>query len=506
MDINWNKIVILGIILFSLVLIYMIYNIYFLQKKDYVLIKDDDIYFEDDDNVISNNIENFTTNFDTKYNLLFKEYIAPVTQQEYQQNLQLKELQRQKIRYESLVNNYSKYNSWFSRRIKTRYQNELNNINRRINEITNNSNILKRNITKSRTLTYTLDNPAFIREIYIESQDKIPLNLSITVKNSITNIQQEVNMDKYKLDKTQGKFYPYNEERSKLSFVSLLDIDDNPLFGDIIILDIDTNVFSLIKIEVFGNSNKENYAELDTKNSVEIDTEKMREGKIDYIITAIEITTDNIDNGTLNYSITYENSIEDGVQNYKGPVNDKFLITKEYNKIYCFNKLLAKTVTLKNEDTPVDITHYSLYGYIPDNNEINTYKFERGLISFKDSLNPDSVCSYDKLKNTISTTETIVDVLNYQDQINYEINELDKNRYNLLALENQKLATNNLINRINNYSDKYIKLLKANDEYNISKYSNAKNAIDSLKQVMTEKIERQEPGNIDVNININEEE
>lgn len=500
MDINWNKIVILLILFLSIVLIYMIYDI-FLRNKTNTL------ELENEEKTTSyDKIETFNDNFEPRYNLLLlDENPINISTNRPMYNINLRRLQRQKQEFENKINYYN--NLINNRRLlKNKYKRNKENYERLLNNVQAEINVLSGNnrlrVTRSKEHNYNLETPALISEIIFEAPQQIPLDLNITVLNSKLDIKQTVNMDKYKLDKSIGKFYTYTNSETKLQFTNLLDIDDNPLFGDIIIISSSSIVFIITKLVIFGNSNKLDAGKLDTKNSLEIDTNNLGK-KQDYIITQIEL----VNPQSTKYIIKYTNTIEEGEQNYTGPVNNKFYVTSVYNNIYCFKKLLANNIKILNENNEeLNTNSYILYGYIPDSNDIQSYKFEKGLISFKDSLNPDAVCSYNKLKEGITTSESIIDILNYQDNINYEINELDKNRYNLLELENQKLAAANLVNRINTYSDKYITLLKNNDEYNINKYKEAKDTVNGLKSILEERLTKQPTGNIDINVNIIEEE
>ena len=505
MDINWNKIVILLILFLSIVLIYMIYDIFFKKVSKTLELKQDNITDER---------ELFNDLFEAKYNLLLlDENPINVDTNKPEYNLKLRRLEKVKNNYQENINYYNNkivFSSLFEQKRRRGYRNKkanferlLANINEQIDLISG-PNSSRNNVTKSNTYKYNLDSPALISEIIFESPDKIPLDLNVVVINTKLNIKQTVNMDKYKIDKSINKFYTYTNNQSNLLFTDMLDVNGNPLFGDQLIFSSSSIIFVITKLVVFGNSNKLDAAQLDIKNSLEINMDKLGKN-VNFIIT--QITISNASSSPSKYKIKYTNTIEEGEHNYNGPVNNKFYVTSTYNNIYCFKKLLVNTITILTEnDVVLSDDNYLLYGYIPDSNDIQSYKFEKGLISFKDSLNPDSVCSYNKLKEGITTSESIIDILNYQDNINYEINELDKNRYNLLELENQKLATANLVNRINTYSDKYITLLKNNDEYNINKYNEAKDTVDGLKSILEERLNKQPTGNIDVNIDIIEEE
>lgn len=333
----------------------------------------------------------------------------------------------------------------------------------------------------------------YIKQIYIEMKENVPYDLKIRIKDINNYKEYKVDMKKYKSSIGDGNLTYSN---NFLNLDNILDEFGNIISGNKVYFKSYTD-FKIKKIYICGNINGiNNDILINNNNEISLNDNN----KKDYIINKISFKNDNNYDIKIYYNNNYDTETDYNNKEYITTM-EKFKIRNNARHIFFFKPLLVNKLKIKNNNNNENINYdeYNIYGKEPNNDEIQNYKLENNLISYKDSLNPSTLCGINNLKKEQSDSMKILDVLNYNDKINTELKNLELNKYNIQVLDNQKNDIQHLINRINNYSNKYINQLKKDDQYNIKKYKDINKTIEFLKKYIDEKTSQSDL-NIDINL------
>jgi hypothetical protein len=383
----------------------------------------------------------------------------------------------------------------------------------KINNIENfdiDENMIKYNLisiksmdTNNNIYSITLPDMKFIKTIFIECIDEkndetdsikkndIPLDLEIIIKDE-NNIDRYVNMDKYKLSGLTDQIY-YSDK--KKIFFDILDNKNELLYGKTIILKSNIYKFKFNKILIYGNDNGNDYSKLFGEIDITTEIDKQTFDCVKpYLISKIEFNL--VEEEDVN---EYKSIIEVSGDEFNKQYN---IILDSYHKTYYFTEpLLVFNNLLTYNITNTNTTINNIYGKVANSTEIQNFKFLNGIITYRDSLNPDTILGDKQIEEKIEKGIEVLDVLNYQEKINKQLKQLDVHKFNIRELYNQKLDIKNTISKIDRISNNYIKLIKDTDSHNANKFVETINLLQYLKSQL-EQQERLEKVNFNINFKI----
>jgi predicted RNA-binding protein len=294
------------------------------------------------------------------------------------------------------------------------------------------------------------------------------------INNNVIKLIDKVNVD-YLGNKIQGKL----SARAKL--LSKNEWNNHKRYVLDPLLDINNGKLKLL------------YNEFINEPKIIADT---TESKID------EESTDELSSstkGTIDFSISSFENVE-GFTDLK--YNSDEIILTPYILTYYFEKPILIMNDLTN--LSINISNYrinKIYGKPASSNDINEFKFSNGLISFRDSLNPDTIVGDKAILDKVKTSMEILDVLDYQKKINAQLKQLDLNKHNIRDLYNQKIDIINTIKKIDRISNNYLKQIQDADEYNAKKFTETIDILQYLKSEL-EKQERLQKTRFDINLHL----
>jgi hypothetical protein len=372
-----------------------------------------------------------------------------------------------------------------------------------IDELEKLKNLQKYNLLASDSMnifeniySITLPKNYFIKQIYIVVEDEeidsevkrksyIPIDLEIIVINN--GNEKYINMNNYKLSSSSQIYYP----GKSLDILNITDNNDNFVNGNKIIFKSESQNFKFSNILIFGNDNGSKYIELinetDITSNIKIINGNLT-SSIPYLISNIEFNTvGNIslylkNNGTI--FKTYNILLDDYIKKYY--FNNPILINEETLSVYFSDDFSDAQIT-------------AIYGKKASSADIQNFRFTYGLISFRDSLNPDTILGEKELIDKIDKSTEILDVLDYQKKINSQLKQLDLNKKNIRDLYNQKQEVIETINKIDRISNTYLKLIKDTDEYNAKKFTETIELLQYLKNSLEQRLKLQKV-NFDFNL------
>lgn len=342
-------------------------------------------------------------------------------------------------------------------------------------------------INDNNDIVITLDDTYFLKELTLtfDNLKIVSYGFKIIVEDTINNKEYELNMDNYESNSKNE----YSLDTSKqLKYDNLKDKYDNKLFGNRIIIKnadlfnfTDTNStqsLDLKKIRIYGNKSGSDYSE-----NITFTEKEMTSNIGEQFISHIKIDTSAMsDNDTVNkINIKYKNKYLDFQKNL-----GEFMITQNDNIIYLEKVILADNLVITNitnsPSTTLNNSEYTIFSKNVNFSDLENYKLENNIIDFQDKINPDLVCNIDKLKSVNNVGMELLDILNYQEKINSEMKELDMNKINIRRQENQKIEIQNLVNKINRITDKYLQQVKNDDDYNNKKFFETIEVLNFLKK------------------------
>jgi predicted RNA-binding protein len=245
---------------------------------------------------------------------------------------------------------------------------------------------------------------------------------------------------------------------------------------------------------------KNNYADI-----LGIETDLMLS---DEVVATEEELAENIANNSATGTVEVELNTDEGFNNVEGFAgNTNIYDTTEI--------ILAPTVLtyyfeepllIMNEltDVKIVIPGYKInkkYGKPASNNDIQNFKFANGLISFRDSLNPDTVLGDRDILDKVGDSMEILDVLDYQKKINSQLKQLDLNKHNIKDLYKQKVEIINTINKIDRISNNYLKQIKDADAHNANKFNETIELLQYLKSELNKQANL-EKTKFDINLHL----
>lgn len=348
--------------------------------------------------------------------------------------------------------------------------NHLQNYNLIANK---NINIGKNNNSK----TIILPDNYYIKEIVVKAfnNKKISYDLEIFINNN--GKKTEINMSQYKLDDTIF-FYDDNI----LVFDKLEAINGDPILCRRMEFYCPTGL-NIENILVFGNKTN---SEISYGVSIFDDIILNGSGK-DYYINSIELEP--VNNNILDNDILINIKHKSSLDNDYSTIKYYAIINREYNLVFFQPPLLANHLDIFNQNNIniIDDFNMKIYGSIADDADKQKYMFEYGKLSFRDSLNPNKIITFDQLKDKTNKSMEIMELLDYQKKINTELREEDYNRELLYKLKTQESEINKLISKINKVSDEHVKLLQDTDDYNSNKLFTTMKILEFLKSELDTK-------------------
>lgn len=402
-----------------------------------------------------------------------------------------------------------------------KFTTELNNENFVVesSEFKQKYNLLKYDnsmTTPNKTYNIILDNNNFIKQIFIKTNEDgvIPLDLKIIIKDTVVNSEVEVDMSKYKLNNYSDDNLGYSSKYLQLN--NITDKTGKLIKGDIVFFSSNINI-QLVDIIILGNKTGKDYKGIsgetllytsntntndntnDNDNSkINVETKTSSNTKVlssnsngTYLISKIVFTSsyNNVSNITnnVNSDMTSNNVgvitiINLDNSNKKIVDNSGYDITDKVNILF-FDEMQLLSDISKIEITPKNGYIISeIYGKLANNADIQNFKLVNDIISASDSLNPDAVCGAENLEKQNNMGMDILNILNYQQKINDELQQLDINKLNIRRLENQKMEIQALVNKIERVNNKYLDALKQGDEYNSKKFFETVKILEYLKQ------------------------